>query len=718
MKTKLYLLLILFLATIKTSIAFQERQDHKVLFEKAKYSMETKADLKEAITLFESLIKTYPNEKEYAAKAQFYIGLCYEKLGLKQAQQAYQKVLDNYPDQQGEVAMAKERLSKLLALQDVPHKPTFRKIKIPTRLSWSVKLSPDGKTLALVSDKKLWVMPLLGNLGPEIPGTPVQLNTEGIEVEWTGLSWSGDGKWIAFNEIPLEEKKERWNQSIFIVPSDGGKPKKIIENYRDARVVNYRISLSPAGKKLAFSSIEDKKQYIQTISVEGGNLKQLTNVQAREPVFSPDGKMIAYVEDKNLGRGEGELGLWVIPAQGGTSHFVADAGKASSPIWSPDGKMIAFLDYSHGKQINIVPVSKDGESAGKVTTIDVPEGIEEVRLLAGWTPDNKLGVLVTAKQEFALYTLPAQGGQAAMILRDCYALQPRWSPDGKQVFYTTPPREGNNRMYRLALASVSAKGGSGKLLSKNQEGKNLRQLAFQGGNRVSPDSKTIVSAAWTPEDTLANINFPATHIWKISVDGSELRKITNKQGPYADFCPCWSPDGKSIAFVRTYLKNEGIDPFGDVSIYTINSSGGEPKLLTSESDKFFNSINWSPDGKFIAYLTKEKEAPNNKALNVINVDNGISRVVGEVPSVHVNIELAWSPDSKRIAFNDGDGKVIKVMSVGDGSVQDIETGLVDVNIYHLDWSPDGKRFVFAGWKGGNKEFWLMENFLPETETKK
>ena len=99
-------------------------------------------------------------------------------------------------------------------------------------------------------------------------------------------------------------------------------------------------------------------------------------------------------------------------------------------------------------------------------------------------------------------------------------------------------------------------------------------------------------------------------------------------------------------------------------------------------------------------------------MKVISVDNGISRVVGKVPSSTVNTELAWSPDSKRIAYNDKDGKVIKVMTVDDGSVQDIETGLIGGFIYHFDWSPDGKRFVFAGSLEEHPEFWLMEDFLP------
>jgi len=72
----------------------------------------------------------------------------------------------------------------------------------------------------------------------------------------------------------------------------------------------------------------------------------------------------------------------------------------------------------------------------------------------------------------------------------------------------------------------------------------------------------------------------------------------------------------------------------------------------------------------------------------------------------------WSPDGKMIAFNDKEGEVIKVMSLIDGSIEDIKTGLLNVDIYHLDWSPDGKRFVFGGWKGGDPEFWFVENFLP------
>ncbi len=49
-------------------------------------------------------------------------------------------------------------------------------------------------------------MPLSGKVGPNIPGEPVELNTEGVGVEYSAHNWSPDGRWIAFNEDVDVEK--------------------------------------------------------------------------------------------------------------------------------------------------------------------------------------------------------------------------------------------------------------------------------------------------------------------------------------------------------------------------------------------------------------------------------------------------------------------------------------------------------------------------------
>jgi Tol biopolymer transport system component len=677
------------------------------LFEKALYLEEVKGELQSAIEMYNQILNQYPNDREVRVKAQLHIGICKEKLGLKEAIDAYQKVIDNYPEFKNEVTVAKQKLHNIArVLNVIEKKPKFRKIQIPTKLRWEARLSPNGQKIALVTDENLWIMPLLGNLGPDFPGTPVKLNTGDLEIEWCGLAWSGDGKWIAFNETHREDEQVG-NQCIYMASSEGGKPIKIHETYRDARVINYRMSLSPQGKTLAFSSVEGKKQHIYTISTDGGVPNLLVDSLAREPVFSPDGKMIAYVEDDNNGRAGG--GLWVVPAEGGTPKLVANAGMATSPIWSPGGDMLAFLDSENDEgHIYIIPLEQDGGVIGEKITIDRPEEVEGTILLAGWTPDNKIGIVCRGLQEFALYTLPANGGKAAIIAHGGYPVQPRWSPNGKRIFHTNNKNEGSSDWLKFEMAVVSAEGG--KVTSVPiQSDEKIFKPAWGGGNRISPDGKTIVFAAQTEKDTSQH-----WQIWTLPVQGGKPTQLTITPESIIDKYPCWSPDGKSIAFLRTRLSKNYFNLYNETKIYIIQINGGEPKPLTSVSDSVsFCPIAWSPDGKHIAYYSFYENS-SDEFINVIPVNGGEARVVGKVQSVHVNKELAWSQDSKRIAFNGPkySDKIVRVISVKDGSIVNIETDLVDTNIYHLDWSPDGTKFVFGGWQGGSAELWLMEDFLP------
>ncbi|NQU65290.1 MAG: PD40 domain-containing protein, partial [SAR324 cluster bacterium] len=683
------------------------------LFQKALVAERTQGDLDQAIQLYKQIIANHADDRALAAKALLQMGGCYEKLGNTEAQKAYGRIVEEYADQSATMAQARTRLAVLISSvgSDKPLQPKFTKIKIPTRLSRSVKLSPDGKNLTLVSDKKLWKLPLSGNLGPRFSGIPVQLNTEGIEVDHqAGLSWSGDGKWIAFHEFPSADttEKEKNNQSIFVVSSKGGKPTKVSETYSKGRIENFWISLSPDGKTLAHSSINNNGQYVFSTPVDGGTSKQLVDIQSREPAFSSDGKWIAYVEDKNFGTGGGNL--WIVPAVGGEPKLIAKAGYATSPVWSPDNSMIAFVDDDKKTQINLVEVPLEGQENSNVIRIDAPEGMQGVSLLAGWTSENKIGAVLTKKVENAIYSLPVQGGMATVVLSDCWAMMPRWSPNGSQIYYTSSEIKGSQKAFQLTLASVPANGGTGKFLAKDKGGKKVWQLGNQGGNRISPDGKTIISAAW--QELIPNINFPRVNLWKISTDGLESEKITDKKGHYFDASPSWSPDGKNIAFIRAKLKRTKSSLLDTVNIITINSSGSEEKILVTVYDKFIFSLVWSPDGKMLAYLSMENKAPKTKQINFINAENGAVMFSWEVPSADTDIELAWAPDSKRIAINDGERKVIKIMTVNNGNIEDIKTNLGDVKIRHIDWSPDGERFVFAGKKRGEAGFWFMENFLP------
>jgi len=600
------------------------------------------------------------------------------------------------------------KASETLASQPT-HQPTFRKIRIPhdaSRLRSEAQLSPDGKSIAFVINRKLWVMPRTGALGPDFPGTPTLLNTGDIELTWEGLTWSRDGRWIAFNDRKwIEGDGPNRNKRMYVISVDGGKPKEVYKNWREHYVVNYRMSLSPNGKTLAFSTVDANEQHIYTKPVDGGVPKRVVEAPAREPVFSPDGNRIAYVEDKKLGTEGG--GLWVVSAHGGTPKLVADAEHATSPVWSPDGRMIAFLDNTTRRQINIIPISENGGPAGQMMTVECPEGIDAITRLTGWTPDNKIGTIFFEHPEYELYTLPATGGIVTLVAHGEKLLRhPRWSPDSKRIIYTNNVREGRDGWLHYGLASISAEGGESSTIPVRADTQIIK-LSYGGGGYISPDGQTIVFAGHKKQEA-----WWLNHIWTLPIEGGEPKQLTNAPAPLTHWYPCWSPDGKAIAFIR--CKN---DPTAfasaDRGIFIISADGGEPRQLTRESDMLnFGCIAWSPDGKWLAYFSLEKEYLR---IKVVPAQGEPSRVVGKLEQgLNVQMELAWSPDSKRIAFNGG--KVIKIMSLDDGSIVDVDPHLTDTHIYHLDWSRDGDRLVFAGRQGGNLGFWMMENFLPTTVT--
>ena len=181
------------------------------LYQAGLYQEEVQGSLERAIDLFGRILIRFPDNRAVGARAQLHIGLCYEKLGQQEAQQAYRRVIADFPDHASEVAVARDRLADIeRALAELNREPTFRRIEIASRPR-NGALSPDGSNLGFTSGGSVWVVPLEGKVGPDIAGEPIRL-TEPMGVYGIGLSWSADGEWIAFN---AEQEDE---QGIYVIP--------------------------------------------------------------------------------------------------------------------------------------------------------------------------------------------------------------------------------------------------------------------------------------------------------------------------------------------------------------------------------------------------------------------------------------------------------------------------------------------------------------------
>ncbi len=95
----------------------QEQQAGKLLSE-AIYQEEVNGELDEAIKTYQSIVQQYPDDRKVSAEALLHLGICYEKIGMPQAYDTYQDIIEKYAEQQDEVALARKRMDHLRAYSD------------------------------------------------------------------------------------------------------------------------------------------------------------------------------------------------------------------------------------------------------------------------------------------------------------------------------------------------------------------------------------------------------------------------------------------------------------------------------------------------------------------------------------------------------------------------------------------------------------------------
>jgi len=665
-------------------------------------------DLKGAIEEYRTIATTYAkSNRAVAARALLRLAGCYEKLGGEQARTTYQRVLSEFADQTQVAEQARTRLAALVA---PAMKPTFTKIRVPTRLpsvsEWA--LSPDGQHLAYTTSAEVWLMPVHGPAGFEIAGAAHRIaRTEHRWSAVTSVHWSNDGKWItlyAWERLP-EGGEDGF---IYMVPSAGGELTRIpleLKNYTHT-YWDQEVSLSPDGAWLAYTTWKEgegaDQRRVYLTSTKGGAPRALTLPPSREPVYSPDGKHIAYVGLRSV-EGEGVPAnkpqgrqLWVIPTGGGAAQLVYEMsapGSLLNPLWSPDGTVLAFLvrrQASFNAELEATPmvfvhVTPEGRATGSPIEIELPQLMWGN--LPGWGSDNRIGLVFNSARVAALYTVPASGGRAVQATAsDAYL--PSWARDGNRIYFgdfsfSDPV---------IYLASVPASGGNVTRVPVKHD----RPFTINGLS-VSPDGSRILFSAFyhkTGDRT--------SHFLTVPIGGGELTEVSTGM-PWV-YQPVWSPDGASIAFIG----GEDVPKTNNTlwNVYTMPLKGGTPQRLTSTTDRVLDSpgLAWSPDGRSIAYYSEDHK------LKLVPAAGGPSKVLVEgLKGSQEDAGLAWSPDGQELAYH-SEERIFR-LNLATGTSVEVATGL-DGHLMQLAWSPDGRTMAFSARQGGDPELWLMDNFLP------
>ncbi len=118
------------------------------------------------------------------------------------------------------------------------------------------------------------------------------------------------------------------------------------------------------------------------------------------------------------------------------------------------------------------------------------------------------------------------------------------------------------------------------------------------------------------------------------------------------------------------------------------------------------AIAFSPDGERIAFFSEG-------SIKTIPVEGGEPEVLVTEVKSHTHSQLAYSPDGSKIAHNER--YKIWITLLGRGKPEELRTGLPEnAKLSEFGWSPDGEKIAFMASIGDEAEFWLIEDFPPES----
>jgi len=405
--------------------------------------------------------------------------------------------------------------------------------------------------------------------------------------------------------------------------------------------------------------------------------------------------------------------IWLVERSGGAAKRLSDAGAETNPVFSPDGKQIAFSRFNGGDLDIYVSAAMGGE-AKRLTF----QGEDDFAI--AWTPDGQSIIFESTRDEEGvtrLHKVAANGGALAEPLPLPQAFQGSFSPDGKQIAYnprtgfgewryyrggaTAPiyiadlqsgaiekfPNQNYNDRYPMWLGdkiyTVSDRTGVFNLFSIDRKNKQAKQLTTFDGQGIRFAAATNDAIVYVRDGRLHLFDLASGQSKQIAVsvapDTSELKP---KTVPAMRFLESYVPsaNGENLAFGTR----------GEVLIF--NQANGDTKNLTNTSGVAERYPTISPDNKSVAYFSDET---GEYALHIRSLENDLVKKISIEKQPSFYRELAWSPDSKKLVFSD------RQLNLGLADVEKSAATKVDTSVYSAqenwsaNFSPDSKFLTYA-----------------------
>jgi tricorn protease len=410
--------------------------------------------------------------------------------------------------------------------------------------------------------------------------------------------------------------------------------------------------------------------------------------------------------------------IWVSDRDGRRPvRITAHPAPEFAPHFSPDGRWIAF-SATYDNNTDVYVVSAEGGQPRRLTWHPAAD------LVTGWSSDGKR-VLFTSTREIAnsrsgqLYEVPLTGGYEKKVMK-AVAVEGTWSADGKRLAYRpyimayaggsgwrqhrggdTPPiwiiDPVSNQLEKIPhvnasdsnpmwigddIAFISDRNeGAANLFLYDARAHSLRQLTHETQWDVRNAGACDHTIVYEVGGQLKSLDVASGQIQAIPIH-LELQSIQAR--------PQWKDASKNLTSARLSPTGKRVLITARGDVFSVPVKDGSVRNLTATSGVRESDALWSKDGQRIAYLSDEGGSQALLVRDAIGLEKPIRHALGNMGYFTL---LAWSPDGRRVVFQDNHLRLYAVDLVSDA------VDLVDTSprrlLFRVAFSPDGQWIAYT-----------------------
>lgn len=416
---------------------------------------------------------------------------------------------------------------------------------------------------------------------------------------------------------------------------------------------------------------------IWTVSSDGGDAKRLTSHLGMElfPKISPDGNWIAFSAEYS-----GSRQVYIIPSTGGTPKQLTYYNEVG--VMPPRGGWDnVVLDWTSDSKNILIRANRTpfGDRNGKYFLVSIDGGLEKpLQIINGGfatlSPDNTKLCFTPVDREFRTWKRYKGGRASDLWIYDLVNDKseritnfvgtdqiPTWY---KNKIYFASDRDLTLNIYSYDVNTKETtqitkhsefdvmwpSGENGMLAYEN--GGYIYKLNLETGNtekitvNINFDNPNILPYFKNVSEFIESYSISPTgkralfdargDIFSVPAENGVTENLTNTQGVREMF-PNWSPDGKYISYVS--------DATGEYEIYLLeNKKEAQPKQITFNSASWKYDQIWSPNNKYLLFSDRTLK------LRLLNTETGVIKDIAQAYSDEIR-DYQFSPDSRWVTYS-------------------------------------------------------------------